>query len=133
MKNLLYILGALLLLAVLSLSGLIAQYNLTHPFWHNNATIYGGLIGALLTVLLIWVGSKKPAVAGILMVFVGVIFAIALAGTVYFSNLFINAEDYDPSALRFWHIGSYATIATYVTLVAIFLRTFFSKRSQNQK
>ncbi|MCF6321792.1 MAG: hypothetical protein L3J32_08515 [Rhizobiaceae bacterium] len=130
MKNLLYILGALVLLALFYFSGLISQYNLTHPFWHNNATIYGGLIGAIIAFVLFWVGDRKPAIAGIMMVIIVIVFVIAMAATVYYSNIFINAEDFQPLALRVWNIGSYATISTYVILVAVFLRTFFTARGK---
>jgi len=129
MKYLLYILAALALLAMFSFSGLLARYNLTHPFWNTNATIFGGLIGAAIAAILFWLGAKKPKFAGYGMMGIILIFIVSLIITVYYANIFVNAEEFESLALRVWHIGSYGAIATYVTLVAVYLRTALDKRA----
>ena len=122
MKNILSIIGALAILAALYFSGTISSYNITHPFWHNNATLYGGIAGAVLAWVLFVIAANKPKLSGLLMSLVNIVFVISLIVTLYFANRFVNAADYDAFAVQIWHKSSWATIISFIPQVAHLLR-----------
>lgn len=122
MKIFLSILSALVILVALIYFGVIADYNITHPVWHSNATLYGGISGAVIAFLLFMIASKKPNLSGVIMSLVNIIFAISLAATLYYAHQFVNAADYNAFAAQMWHKSSYATIISFIPQVAHLMR-----------
>ncbi len=125
MRNILYVIGSLLVIAALHFSGILNDYNLTHPVWRENATRFGSLIGIGIAFLLFWLTAKKPALAKNLVRFTIFMFVVSLAATLYFSYTFINATEFNPMAAQIWHKGSYAVFATFAPSFAFLLRKLF--------
>lgn len=121
MKNAVYIALSLTVVAALHFSGALAGFNLTHPVWRDNATLYGSFGGAVLSAFLFWVCAAKPRLGRWLEGLVMLGFAGATALTLLSARTFINAADFDPVAIGLWHKGSYAVFATFVPGLAALL------------
>jgi hypothetical protein len=122
MVNVAYIIAALIVLGLLHFSGLPDAYNLAHPIWRINATVFGSLIGVFLTVLLLWLDSIRPILARKLVIATAMVFALGLVATLYYANAFISAADFNRFAIGMWHRGSYTVIATFVPLATFLVR-----------
>ena len=112
---------ALGLVFVLHLSGVIKSQNLSHPFWHVQATMIGAGIGVLLTVGLCWLGGVMPGLARGLRWLCIVGLPVSLAVTLWAANAFINAEDYDPVAGKLWFLGYHAVVTFFVAVISTYL------------
>jgi len=121
MKNTLYIALSLAAVAALHFSGALGGFNLTHPVWRDNATLYGSLAGALLSALLFWACAAKPRLGRWLERLVMLGFVAALSVTLLNAQAFINAAEFDPMAINLWHKGSYAVFITFVPALAALL------------
>lgn len=121
MKYIWSILGALAIIAGLHIAGLLAMINLVHPFWAQNATLYGSLIGALLSALVFWIGWHKPRLGRSLAVLAGVVFVVALGVTLYAAKAFIEAADFERMAANIWHKGAYTVFASAVICLSALL------------
>jgi hypothetical protein len=119
MKNAIYIAFSLAVVAGLHFSGALSGFNLTHPVWRDNATLFGSLGGAVLSALLFWACAAKPRLGRWLEGLVLLAFFGALAVTLLSARSFINAAEFDPVAINLWHKGSYAVFATFVPSVAM--------------
>ena len=121
MRNIIYIIVSLLAVAGLHYSGVLNEFNLTHPIWRSNATLYGSLGGAVFSALLFWACGAKPRLGRWLEGLVGLGFFGVLAVTLLNARAFIEAENYDPSAIWYWHKGSYAVFVLFVAAFAALL------------
>lgn len=119
MKNIIYIIASLLVVAILHFSGMLNA--VTHPIWQGNATLYGSLAGAILSALLFWACATKPRLGRVLERTVIFGFWLALAVTLYNARIFINAAEFDPVAINLWHKGSYAVFITFIPALAALL------------
>ena len=118
---------ALGLVLVLHLSGVIKSQNLSHPYWHIQATMIGAAIGVALTVGLCWLGGAAPRLARVLRWVAILDLPVALGVTWWAAQTFINAADYDPIAGKIWHLGYHAFVALLVTVVATYLPRFAAR------
>jgi len=121
MKNIPYIALSLAVVAGLDFSGVLAGFNLTHPVWRDNATLYGSLGGALLSAMLFWACAAKPRLGRLLERLVMLGFVAAVAVTLLNARAFINAAEFDPMAINLWHKGSYGVFITFVPALAALL------------
>ncbi len=121
MKNMVYIALSLATVAALHFSGALNGLNLTHPVWRTNATLYGSLAGAGLSVALFRACAAKPRLGRWLERLVMLGFLGVLVLTLVTANTFIMAENFDPAAIELWHKGSYAVFALFVPLLAALL------------
>jgi hypothetical protein len=121
MKNILYIVLSLAIVAGLHYSGVLNGTSITHPVWRDNATLYGSLGGAVLSAGLFWICAAKPRLGRWLewLVMLGLVAAVAI--TLLNARAFIRAEDFDPVAIDLWHKGSYAVFALLVPGLAALL------------
>ncbi len=121
-KNLAAIVGALALIVVLNQVGLIARFNLSHPFWHVDATVLGASIGLGLAIVLFLLRSRSRVNAWRL----GFVFAIVLLAAIFATwragNVFINSDNFEPLAGQVWFFGYHAMVALFVPVAAYFLR-----------
>ena len=60
--------AALGLVAICHVTGLFGALNLSHPFWHDKATLVGAAIGIVLTLGLAWLDVRGPDMARALLV-----------------------------------------------------------------
>ena len=127
MREISFIIGALAVLGGLYYFGVIQDYNIVHPFWSKNATMFGGLAGAALAFGLFWLDQINPKLARWLIVAIGLIFVASLYATTHFAKAFIDAEDFNRTAADIWHKGSYAVIASFVVVVTQLLRKALKK------
>ncbi len=121
MKNAIYSALSLAVVAGLHFSGALGGFNLTHPVWRDNATLFGSLGGALLSALLFWACAAKPRLGRGLEWLVMLGFLGVLALTLVNANTFIMAENFDPVAIARWHKGSYGVFALFVPSLAAML------------
>ncbi len=121
MKNVIYIALSLAAVAALHFSGALNGFNLTHPVWRSNATLYGSLGGAVLSAGLFWACAAKPRLGRWLVRLVMLGFLVAVVVTLVNARAFIMAEDFDPVAVNLWHKGSYAVFALFVPALAALL------------
>ena len=121
MRNVVYIALSLAAVAALHFSGALNGFNLTHPVWRTNATLYGSLGGAGLSALLFWACTAKPRLGRGLERLVMLGFLGVLALTLTSARSFIMAADYDPVAIARWHMGSYGVFALFVPSLAVLL------------
>lgn len=105
--------------AGLHYSNLFTRLNVTHPAWHQNALLFGSLGGALLSLLVLWLCAAKPRLGRWVSWVVWLGFVGSLMLTLYFANIFIAADSFDPVAVNIWHKGSYLTVITFVPSLAI--------------
>jgi len=121
MKYIAFILGALAIVAGLHFSGLLDKTILTHPFWRENVTLYGSLIGAVLASLMFWIGWHKPRLGRAIGVLSGGILLISLGVTLYAAKVFIDSADFEALAANVWHKGAYTVFASAVVWFASLL------------
>lgn len=121
MRFIIYILGALAIVATLHYSELLNKTILTHPFWRQNATLYGSLIGAFCAGVMFWVGWHKPRLGRAIGVLSGGVFLISLAATLYAAKVFIDSEVFEATAGNIWHKGAYTVFASGVIWFASLL------------
>lgn len=119
---------ALGLVFILHLSGVIKSQNLSHPFWHVQATMIGAGIGVVLTVGLCWLGGVAPGAATILRRLAVLGLPVALAVTWYAARYFINSADYEPLAGKVWYLGYHLSVALFVAVLATYLARIFARR-----
>ena len=121
MKNVIYIALSLAVVAALHFLGALNGFNLTHPVWRDNATLYGSLGGAILSAGLFWACTTKPRLGRWLerLVMLGLVMAVAV--TLLNARAFIMAEDFNPVAVDLWHKGSYAVFVLFVPSLAALL------------
>lgn len=127
MRNIFYNLFSLVMLSLLNIAGVIAALDLTHPFWHKNAILYGAIAGAVIAGFALWLAKKKPAMSTFIITIIAIIFVGGFIITRYFAGVFINSADFEPMAIQIWHIGSYTTIISFVPLVALILKQLLTK------
>ena len=120
--------AALGLVFVLHLSGVIKAQNLSHPFWHVKATMIGAGVGVVLTVGLCWLGSAAPGAAKLLRRLAVIGLPVALGVTWYAARYFINSDDYEPVAGKFWYFGYHVSVALFVAVVATYLARVIARR-----
>ncbi|MFD1160673.1 hypothetical protein [Roseovarius aestuarii] len=112
---------ALGLVLILHLTGVIKANDLSHPFWHVQATMIGAGLGVALTVGLCWLGGRAPGLAKLLRRLCILGLLVALGVTLYAARYFINSADYEPVAGRIWYLGYHATVALFVMLIGTYL------------
>ena len=122
MKNLISLAGALLLLAILQMFGLFSKYSLSHPFWEMRATLVGGGIGVVLSLILLYAFARWRPVFPMLTMLVSVLFVICISVTWYFARVFINSEVFEPLAGKIWFFGFHGLVALFVPLVTVTIR-----------
>lgn len=127
MKNYIFVLIAIGILAALHFYGIILANNISHPAWNSNAVMFGGMGGAIVALVIVWATSSKPGLAQAMASIINVAFIASLLTTLYFAKRFINAENFDLFAADIWHWSSYATIASFVPQVTQLLKMIFSK------
>ena len=121
MKNILYIVLSLSVVAGLHFSGALESFNLTHPIWRSNATLYGSLAGGALSALIFWACAAKPRLGRWLERLVMLGFVAALLLTLLSAKTFIDAAAYNADAVNLWHKGSYIVFITFVAGLAALL------------
>lgn len=119
---------ALGLVFILHLSGVIKSQNLSHPFWHVQATMIGAGIGVVLTVGLCWLGGVAPGAATFLRRLAVLGLPVALAVTWYAARYFINSADYEPLAGKVWYLGYHLSVALFIAVLATYLARIFARR-----
>lgn len=128
MIRIIALVAALGLVFILHLSGVIKSQNLSHPFWHVQATMTGAGIGVVLTVGLCWLGGRAPGTAKLLRRLAVIGLPVALAVTWYAARYFINSADYEPVAGQFWYFGYHLSVALFVTVAATYLARVIGRR-----
>lgn len=121
MFRIFYIIASLATIAALHFSGLLARFNLTHPIWRDNATLYGSLVGAGLAGLVFWACAAKPRLGRWLERLVMLGFMVAVPVTLISAKIFIDSADYNAWAIFLWHKGSYTVFITFVPSMAALL------------
>lgn len=119
---------ALGLVLVLHLSGVIKAQELSHPFWHVQATMIGAGIGVALTVGLCWLGGLTPGLARALRWLCILGLPVVLILTWWAAQTFINAEEYDPVAGKIWYLGYHGLVALFVVVVGTYLPRLMTRR-----
>ncbi len=121
MKSALSIILSLSVVAVFHFSGVLESFNLTHPIWRSNATLYGSLAGAGLSALIFWACAAKPRLGRWLERLVMLGFVGVLVATLLSAKTFIDAAEYNRIAVQLWHKGSYIVFITFVAGLAALL------------
>lgn len=124
MKNLISLAGSLLILAILSGTGIFADYSLSHPFWQTKATLVGGAIGIAIALLLFWAFNRWQSTSSMLSILVGLLFAASIFTTWYFARIFIDSAVFEPLAGKIWFFGYHVLVALFVPIVALIIRRF---------
>jgi len=124
MKNIISLAGALLLLALLQLSGTFAKFSLSHPFWETKATLVGAGIGIALALVLFIVFSRWRSVMPMLTTLIFVLLIICTGITWYFARVFINSEVFEPLAGQIWFFGYNGFVALLVPAFTMLIRRF---------
>lgn len=131
MKNSISLAGSLLILTVLSVTGIFADYSLSHPFWQTKATLIGGAIGVAITLLLFWVFNRWKSVSSMLSILVGILFAVSIFTTWYFARVFIDSAVFEPLAGKIWFFGFHVLVALFVPAIALTVRKFMPASNAN--
>ncbi len=121
-KNLVSIIAAAVILAVLAFSGVLQNNAFTHPAWHNNGVMFGSLIGAVVAAVIFWLESRNPVSGRNLKLLAGLVFVVCLIAVKTYSGIFINSANYEPMAADMWHKTSYGVIATFVIVSSFVVR-----------
>ena len=124
MKNLISLAGALLLLALMQLSGMFSKFSLSHPFWETKATLIGAGIGIAIALVLFIAIKRSRSIMPMLTTLVMVLLVICTGVTWYFARVFINSEVFEPLAGKIWFFGYHGLVALFVLVVAMFIRRF---------
>ena len=113
------IVAALFLLSLMHVTGLIANSNLSHPFWHVEATLVGGAIGVAMIIFLFWLMDRRPGIAQGMIIVMAAAFPICLFSTWYSAQAFIESADFEWLPGLIWHKGYQTLVALFIPLVAL--------------
>ena len=131
-KNSISLAGSLLVLAILSFTGIFADYSLSHPFWQSKATLVGGAIGIVLTLILFWVFNRWQSVSSMFSMLAGIMFVASIFTTWYFARVFIDSAVFEPLAGKIWFFGFHVLVALFVPVVALIIRKFMPASNANK-
>jgi hypothetical protein len=118
------------LLVLFQLSGLLALFELSHPWWESRANLAGGVIGFSIATVLFWLEMSWMQLTSRLFVVLMMLFPLCLVVTAYFAQKFINAADFEPLAGQIWHKGYITTIALFVPVTAFIVRWLISSQQK---
>lgn len=113
---------AIAIVAIFHATDVILAAELSHPFWHNRATLVGAGFGVLLAIALLWLQNR--IVTGLTVIG----FLVSILTVWRAAAVFINSADYEPLAGRIWFFGYHATIALFVALAAVGIYSILERR-----